>query len=62
MTAIWKDDAQRLTTHVYPVVGTSRSTRSRSTIPLGERLALGFLAREGMRKGEALSLTWGTST
>jgi integrase len=43
-------------TYLYPA--NDRALLGCTAVPLGYRLLWGFLAREGMREGEALGLTW----
>jgi integrase len=47
---------KRIKSHLYPVE--DRQLLACKNIPLRDRLTYGFLAREGLRKGEAVRLRW----
>jgi integrase len=50
-------NSRKALTYLYPA--NDRALLACAAVPFGYRLLWGFLAREGMREGEALALTWG---
>lgn len=50
-------NSRKALTYLYPA--NDRVLLACGAVPFGYRLLWGFLAREGMREGEALALTWG---
>jgi hypothetical protein len=49
-------NSRKAMTYLYPV--NDQALLACTAVPFGYRLLWGFLAREGMREGEALGLTW----
>ena len=49
-------NSRKALTYLYPA--NDRALLACADVPFGYRLLWGFLAREGMREGEALALTW----
>jgi integrase len=50
-------NSRKALAYLYPA--NDRALLACDAVPFGYRLLWGFLAREGMREGEALALTWG---
>jgi integrase len=52
-----RNNSRKALAYLYPA--NDRALLKCLAVPFGYRLLWGFLAREGMREGEALALTWG---